>query len=289
MDDRSLLPAPTVVEIDGTAIATYVLEPAGGRAAADVVLCHGTPWSAAVWAPVARELAQEFRVFLWDMPGYGASIGEGSQRVDLVAQRRRLAALLDHWQLDRPHVVAHDIGGAVVLGAHFLEGCDLASAYLLDVVTLAPWGSPFFRLVAQHQAVFAALPANLHAALVREYVAGAGGDGLDPVWVAALAQPWCSSEGQDAFYRQIAQLSPEHTEPIAARLDRVRCPVRVGWGERDPWLPLSQAAELADRLPGQVDVVTFPAAGHLVPLEATDALAGDVLTWLRRRPTEPTG
>ncbi len=98
------LPEPVLadVEVDGAVerIATWVLEPADRAPAADVVLCHGTPWSARVWAPVARALSREYRVFLWDMPGYGASAKDAGTPVDLVAQRRRLAALLRHWSLD---------------------------------------------------------------------------------------------------------------------------------------------------------------------------------------------
>ena len=279
MGNRDLLPPPVHVRAGSTDIAPYVIEPDNRLPAGDVVLCHGTPWSATTWAPVARMIAAEYRVFLWDMPGYGASIG-AMQDADLITQRERLATLLDFWNLDRPHLLAHDIGGAVALGAHLLDGYDLGSLYLLDIVTLDPWGSPFFRLVRQHETVFAALPSDLHAALVTQYIAGAGGDTLAPAWVDELSRPWKTPQGQPAFYHQIAQLSPEHTEPIVARLDHTRCPVRIGWGEKDPWIPVDQAVELAARLPGLVEVAVFPDAGHLVPLEATDALTRDVLAWL---------
>ena len=63
-----------MLDVDGAVVATYTMEPAEAPARADVVLCHGTPWSAAVWAPVARALSDTHRVFLWDMPGYGQSI-----------------------------------------------------------------------------------------------------------------------------------------------------------------------------------------------------------------------
>ena len=33
---------------------------------------------------------------------------------------------------------------------------------LVDPVALAPWGSPFFRLVREHPQAFAGLPTNLH-------------------------------------------------------------------------------------------------------------------------------
>ena len=276
------LPTPTRLTVDGTEIATYRLDPKPDEAApaGDVVLCHGTPWSAATWLPVAQRLAQTYRVYLWDMPGYGASISPSAPAADLVAQRRRLAALIEHWGLDRPHVVAHDIGGAVALGAHLLEGREFASLYLLDIVTLDPWGSPFFRLVADHENVFAALPPALHAALVREYIAGAIRADLDPTWLDDLTRPWTGVDGQATFYRQIAQLTPGHTRPIVERLSSVRCPVRIGWGDQDPWIPVGQATKLAERLPSTPKVTTFPEAGHLVPLEATGALTLDLERWL---------
>ncbi|QFU98829.1 Pimeloyl-(acyl-carrier protein) methyl ester esterase [Luteimicrobium xylanilyticum] len=80
-----------------------------------LVLLHGTPWSSALWRPVATALAQEFTVHLWDMPGCGASSKEPSHAVDLGVQGELFADLLDLWELERPHVVAHDIGGAVAL------------------------------------------------------------------------------------------------------------------------------------------------------------------------------
>lgn len=277
------LPTPDHIDLDGERIATYVLEPDDRQPRGDVVLCHGTPWSAAVWAEVAQQLAASRRVFLYDMPGYGASIDETLPDVDLVTQRRRFARMLEYWQLESPDVVAHDIGGAVALGAHLFEGAKMRSMYLLDIVTLDPWGSPFFRLVAANEEVFAALPPQLHAALVREYIAGAANAALSDAQVGTLAEPWCASDGQRAFYRQIAALQPEHTRPIVERLDRVSCPVRVAWGERDPWIPVAQASELAARLSGDVAVFTIPGAGHLVPLEASEVLGADISQWLARQ------
>lgn len=277
----SALPAPDYIELGGDRIATYVLEPLCGEPVGEVVLCHGTPWSSLVWADVAWQLASDRRVFMYDMPGYGASIGTRPTDVDLVTQRRRFAALLKHWGLACPAVVAHDIGGAVALGAHLFEEVRLASLYLLDVVTLDPWGSPFFRLVAENQEVFAALPRDLHAALVRAYISGAANDTIDARLTAELARPWCTAEGQRAFYRQIAELDPKHTRPIVGSLGDVSCPVRVAWGEHDPWIPAQQATDLAARLPGDVGVFTIPNAGHLAQREASDCLATDIARWLK--------
>lgn len=182
------LPDPVPVIVDETTIATRVLEPVG-PVAGDVVLCHGTPWSSQVWGHVARDLSRDYRVFLWDMPGYGESEKGSSVAVDLPVQAKRLAVLLDKWGLQRPHMVAHDIGEAVALRAHLLHGAEYADLFLWDVVTLDPWGSPFFRLVADNTDAFAQLPPKLHSALVREYIAGAIRRQLSTQDIDALARP----------------------------------------------------------------------------------------------------
>ncbi len=272
-------PAPVMVQVDDVTVATWVLEPPGASRG-DVVLGHGTPWSAATWAAVAADLARDHRVHLWDMPGYGRSIGADGIPVDLRSQYGRLARLTDAWGLTRPAVVAHDIGGAVALGAHLLHGVDYGRLFLWDPVVLEPWGSEFFRLVAAHPEVFAAIPPPLHRALVEEYIAGAVRHTLAPDVVARLADPWCSPAGQHAFSAQIAALDPEHTVPVADRLGDVRCPVRVGWGADDPWLPAGQARELARRLPGDPAVVLLDGVGHLAQVEAPQAVTSAVRAWL---------
>lgn len=274
------LPEPQCVDVGDALAATYVLEPASPTDLPDVVLCHGTPWSAAAWAPVARILARERRVFLWDMPGYGRSIAAAGPALDLASQGRRLADLIQGWGLDRPHVVAHDIGGAVALRAHLFEAVRPGSLYLMDIVTLDPWGSPFFALVARHHEVFAALPPALHRALVREYISGAST--LTSSQVDALVEPWLGADGTPAFYRQIAALSAEHTRPVVERLGTVDAPVRIAWGTEDPWLPRAQADELAARLPGGPETRFFEGAGHLPMLESPADVALDLGGWFGR-------
>jgi len=78
----------------------------------EVVFCHGTPFSSAVWTRYADALSDDFTVHLWDMPGYGQSSKDRDQAVDFDVHAKVFKALLDHWQLERPHVVAHDFGGA---------------------------------------------------------------------------------------------------------------------------------------------------------------------------------
>ncbi|WP_410620153.1 alpha/beta fold hydrolase [Amycolatopsis sp. cmx-8-4] len=93
-----------------------------------VVFCHGTPWSSWLWRPFAEALSGDFTVYLWDMPGYGRSSKDPSHAVDFGVQTEAFAALLTHWGLERPHVVAHDYGGAVSLRAHLFHGVSVRVA-----------------------------------------------------------------------------------------------------------------------------------------------------------------
>ncbi len=248
-----------------------------------VVLLHGTPFSSYVWRAVARALARRHQVFVWDMPGYGASAKSAGQDVSLAAQGRVFTELLAHWELTEPLVAAHDFGGAVALRAHLLHGARYRALALVDPVALAPWGSPFFRLVGEHAEVFEQLPPALHRALVREYVSSASSPGLHPAVLDRLVLPWLGDVGQAAFYRQIAQADQAHTDEVQDRYGEIRVPVLVCWGEDDTWIPVAKGRELTARIPG-ARLEPIAGAGHLVQEDAPAELTAALAAFLRCPP-----
>lgn len=251
-----------------------------------LVLCHGTPWSSALWAPFARALAAEFTVHVWDMPGFGRSSKEPEHAVDLATQGELFAGLLAQWGLDArragaqaPHVLAHDVGGAVALRAHLVHQVPVSSLCLVDVVALRPWGSPFFRLVAEHADVLERLPPAVHRGAVEAYVRGASHRGLRDDDLATLVEPWLGDEGRAAFYRQVAQADERHTAELEPLLGQVGAPTHVVWGEEDTWIPVDRAHRLRSAIPGAT-LALVPGAGHLVHLDAPVELATELHRWL---------
>ncbi|WP_433859841.1 alpha/beta fold hydrolase [Streptomyces kronopolitis] len=244
-----------------------------------VVLLHGTPFSSFVWRGVARALAVSHQVFVWDMPGYGASAKYDGQDVSLAAQGRIFTELLEYWELPEPLVVAHDFGGAVALRAHLLHGARYRRLALVDPVALAPWGSPFFRLVGENSKAFEQLPPDLHRALVREYIASASSSGLHPAVLEHLVAPWLGDQGQSAFYRQIAQADQRFTDEIQGRYGSIDLPALICWGQSDEWIPVSKAQELAARIPG-AELMLLHGAGHLVQEDAPAELTAALVNFL---------
>ena len=245
-----------------------------GDSGSPVVLCHGTPFSSAVWDPVIPQLSSHHTVYRWDMPGYGASPLSGV--VDLDTQAIRLVELISHWGIDNPSVVAHDIGGAVALRAHLFHGLELSSLTLIDTVCIPPWGSAFYKLAQDNAEVFTALPAPFHEALLLVYLDGVTKRELTATERNRLAEPWRGTGGQAAFYRQISQVRQTHTDDIVDHLGEVRCPVSVIWGSDDEWLPISNGQTLAHKL--GVELIEISNAGHLVPYDQPELLSSALLT-----------
>ena len=252
-----------------------------------VVLCHGTPWSSVVWNAVGTALSRDFTVHLWDMPGYGRSSKHADHDVDFGSQADALSALVEHWGLDRPHVVAHDFGGAVSLRAHLVNGVEYASLLLVDVVAIPPSGSPFFRFVKENPALLGRLPGYIHTAIVRTYIQNASHRGLREDDLAALTQPWTGEDGQPAFYKQIADYDEAFLEENERLLGNLRIPVRILWGREDAWIPTDIAEKLHGLIAGST-LSLIDGAGHLVQYDAPAALADEVRAWLDRQAGRPT-
>ena len=243
-----------------------------------LVMLHGTPWSSELWRPIARVLARTHTVYLWDMPGYGQSSMPRDHPVDIGVQAELFAELLEHWGLDRPRVIAHDIGGAVALRARLCHGTRYAAIALVDVVALAPWGSPFFRLVRDQEAVFAQIPPAIHRGMVEAYIRGASHRGLRPDDLAMLVEPWTTKVGQAAFVRQIAEASERFTDDIESRYRQINEPVHIFWGTEDTWIPVDRAHRLLETFPHSA-LTLIEGAGHLVQLDAPADLAAELVRW----------
>lgn len=244
-----------------------------------IVLIHGTPFSSHVWRRIARLLAHDRRVHVYDLLGYGQSTKFAGQDVSLGVQNRVLERLLAHWELEQPDIVAHDFGGATALRAHLLNGCRYRSLTLIDPVALAPWGSPFVAHVRQHEAAFSDMPAYMQPAILRAYIRGAVWRKLSDEELNPYVTPWLGDIGQPAFYRQVSQMDQRYTDEVEGRYHTLTLPTLILWGEQDAWIPFEQGRRLAALIPN-ARLVAVPEAGHLVQEDAPEAIIAALLGFL---------
>jgi len=246
-----------------------------------VALIHGTPFSSYVWRSIARELAREYQVYVFDLLGYGQSAKTEGQDVSLGVQNAVLAALLHHWRLDRPKVIAHDFGGATSLRAHLLDGCDYDKLLLVDPVAIRPWGSPFVQHVRQHEIAFAGMPDYLQRAILQAYIRGAVHRPISDAELEPYLAPWLGPVGQAAFYRQIAQMDIKYTDAVQDRYGDIRCPVKLLWGTEDQWIPIPQGRKLASMI-ANCDLTEIAGSGHLMQEDAPEAILAAALRFFAR-------
>src|SRR5919197_357326 len=136
------------------------------------VVVHGSPFSSREWRRIAPWLARHRRVFYYDLLGYGQS---AKPDADVLhdAQNRLFAAIVDHWGIDRPDIVAHDFGGSAALRAHLLDGVDYRSLVLIDPVAISPQGFALVQAAKAHQDAFAGQPAYINHAILGAYIGAA--------------------------------------------------------------------------------------------------------------------
>ena len=272
-----------------------------------VVLVHGFGASSGHWRYTMPSLATQTPTFALDLIGFGGSSQpKAVLPSDPDAQRQTpsddaLVYGFDLWAaqveafcrqiVQRPVLlVGNSIGGVVVLraaqrlGAH-CQGVVLidCAQRLMDDKQLASqpawmaWIRPLLKtLVSQRwlsTALFrnAARPRVIRSVLRQAYPSGAN---VDDALVDLLYQPTQRPGAAEAF-RGFINLFDDHLAP--ALLATLEQPVHLIWGERDPWEPVAEARDWAERFACIQSLTVLPRVGHCPHDEAPEAVNARLL------------
>ncbi|MBW8880178.1 MAG: alpha/beta hydrolase [Asticcacaulis sp.] len=99
--------------IDGADGARIYVESVGRTDAPCLILTHGWGLDSTIWAYARRELADRFRLVLWDLPGMGLS------------RTRTRAVSLDNFAADLAQVIAWTGADRVILAGHSIGGMTI--------------------------------------------------------------------------------------------------------------------------------------------------------------------
>ncbi len=226
-----------------------------------VLLLHGVPGSASVWAQVGDVLLRDFRLLVPDLLGFGrSSRPRSASALAPNAQARMLAAVLDELEQRDVTVVGHDLGATVAV---------LLATDRPDLVAR-------LGLVSADTVGSAALLSGLFAGrrtlrrVTRDLAA-------DPESVEAAEL--VGDLRQARAVRRMARLPDVDLAPLVAALD---LPLTVVWGADDPVAPPDRGRRLADQLP-RARLVLVDHAGHLLPVERPAEVAHAIRDLVTRR------
>jgi pimeloyl-ACP methyl ester carboxylesterase len=236
-----------------------------------VILVHGTPSRSYIWRRVVPAMADRFTVYVYDLLGFGES--ERGERVDvsIAAQGRALAELGEAWGIEEPRVAGHDIGGAIALRAHLIEGMSFDRIALLDAVVLRPWGTLSLWHVKEHLGVYRTMPGDVFEAYVAARLGQATSRPMDEEAFEAYLSQWRGAAGQEAYLRKDEALLQRDTAELEPLLESIRVPVQIVWGEEDGWLDPSQGPRLQEKIPGS-GLELVPKAGHFIQEDAPQSV-----------------
>jgi len=183
-----------------------------------------------MWRKVVPLLEENFSVYLLDLIGYGDSRRSDGEDMSVAAQSGALAELLDVWNLDRPALVGHDIGGSVVLRTHLLEGHPANRIALVDAAVLLPWNTAATIHMKEHLDAYRTMPIDVYERLVSGHVATAFHKPPPPEVLDAYLRPWRGTDGRAAYFRKIQQWRDEDLAVLEPFFAQVDVPVLVLWG-----------------------------------------------------------
>jgi pimeloyl-ACP methyl ester carboxylesterase len=241
-----------------------------------VILVHGTPASSYLWRKVAPALARQHSVYVWDLLGFGHSRLRGGAAPSIPQHARALAELVEHWRLDAPTLVGHDIGGGIVLHAHVVERVPVRRLALLDAAVIGPWNTPFTEHMQRHADVYRTMPPHVFADIIAPRMRTAVHRRMTDEVLHAYLAPWSGAEGQQRWIDQVASVTFEDMREVVARLDEITVPTLVLWGEHDEWLPTAMGDRLAAAIPG-ARRETIAGAGHFVAEDNPEDTAAALL------------
>lgn len=138
---------------DGSVIQVEFYGPEEGQ---PIILTHGWGPDSTVWYYAKRQLGQQFRLILWDLPGLGKSTAPKNQDYSLEKYARDLEAIVRIAGNKPVTLLGHSIGGMIVLTfcRLFPEQLEqqIASLILVDTTYTNPVRTSIFsRLLRRIQ------------------------------------------------------------------------------------------------------------------------------------------
>ena len=243
----------------------YFIQDTGSRDAPVMVLLHGFGASLQTWDAWAAALETQWRVVRIDVPAFGLTGPAVNNDYSDEADVARLAQLLDHMGLQKVALGGHSMGGRMAW--------NFAAAHpehVSHLVLVSPDGFPEPNSTsAQTYKVspwLGLMKYSLPTWALRMGVAPAYGDEkLLTADTMRRYQDMMRAPGvRTALIDRMRQ--SRNSDPVP-RLQSLKMPVLLVWGEKDAFIPTSNAQDYLKAIP-HATLASIPLAGHVVHEEA---------------------
>jgi pimeloyl-ACP methyl ester carboxylesterase len=262
---------------------TVFVQDSGPKDAPSLVLLHGFGASLQTWDAWAFELEKDRRVLRFDVPGFGLSGPAANNDYSDAADVARLLALLDQLGLQQVALGGHSMGGRIAW--------NFAAAHperVSHLILVSPDGFPDPNSKSENtykvSPFLGLMKYSLPTWALKMGVAPAYGDeSLLTPQVMRRYHDMMRAPGVRAAAMERMRQS-RNTNPLPL-LQSLKMPVLLVWGEKDAFIPISNAQDYLKAIP-QATLVSVPHAGHVVHEEAPMASVQAVQAFLAQFKTE---
>jgi len=273
-----------------------------------VVLIHGFGARKEHWRHTIKPLSKFYEVYAIDLLGFGNSSkpdskldGEtekaGAFRYGIELWANQVVDFIDQVVHSRVQLVGNSIGGVVALRTACLLENKQESAEQVVLIDCAqrslddkrleeqPWlrriGRPLLKKIVRTRwltkSLFQTLsrPGVIRKVLNQAYPSGKN---IDDELITMLYQPTTEPGAAESF-RGFINLFNDYLAPDLLRT--LQTPVRLLWGELDPWEPVAEARNWL-RFAAVKELTVFPGLGHCPHDESPEQVVPSLLTNLNR-------
>lgn len=274
-------------------ISSFVLDE-GPRDAPPVVCVHGVPASAYLYRKMVPALARHgMRGIAVDLPGLGLADRPVDFDYSWTGLGRWLLSAIDALELDRFHLVLHDIGGPVGFEvAHTVPDRVLSMTLLNTIIAVETFHRPWPMEPFAHRGLGEAWLQSMRIPGAFESIMRLVGVSRHvPINEITCWKPLLfGGDGGQAFLKIMRgfELTPESQRRYLTTVRNVGYPVQIIWGVRDRMLSWRQHGVQAQLATGAQSVTLLPAK-HFLQEDYPDEIAAGVHRFIERRTDERGG
>ena len=254
-----------------------------------MLFVHGLSGTWTNWLENLLEFASDHRVIAVDLPGFGAS-EMPRDKISISGYGVFLDRFCEQLEVEAATFVGNSMGGFVsaetaIKFPHRVERLVLVSA--AGISTQRARNEPLLKLLYMGESVAQWVTARA-VGRSAEMVGRARGrrailwfvtphaERLAPELVLELTR----GAGKPGFLPALDALTDY---PIRERLDDVKCPTLVVWGEKDLLVPVKDAHTFDELIP-ESRLIVYPDVGHLAMLEVPERFNADLRAFVVEQP-----
>jgi pimeloyl-ACP methyl ester carboxylesterase len=242
-----------------------------GTQGTPVILLHGGGSSIEVWEKNIPALAQDYRVFAFDMVGTGLS-DKPVVTYSLDYQLQFLRAFLNTLGIQKASLIGNSMGGSIALKFALESPGRVSKLGLISSFGLGREIALSDRLLAAFPAIAKVIPPSRSGVRMVLNSCVYDAKSVPEEWIELSFKRFNLLGQKEALISLLVTnldfwgVRREVFSPIVQQLDRIQAPTLIIWGKQDSITPVAHAYRAAQKIPSS-SLHVFERCGHWAQVE----------------------